>query len=53
MEKAPVTVQFCLAHLIRELRFMSESTSPHITAYGQRLLDQLKDLFRLIHFVMP
>ena len=49
MEKAPVTVQFCLAHLIRELRFMSESTSPHIAAYGQRLLDQLKGLFRLIH----
>ncbi len=49
MKKAPVTVQFCLAHLIRELRFISESTSPHIAAYGRRLLDQLKALFRLIH----
>lgn len=49
MEKAPVTVQFCLAHLIRELRFLSESTSQPIAAYGQRLLDQLKRLFRLIH----
>ena len=28
MKKAPVTVQFCLAHLIRELRFIRESTSP-------------------------
>ena len=49
MDKAPVTVQFCLAHLIRELRFLSESTQPHIAAYGRRLLDQLKRLFRLIH----
>ena len=49
MDEAPVTVQFCLAHLIRELRFLSESTQPHIAAYGQRLLDQLKRLFRLIH----
>lgn len=49
MEKAPVTVQFCLAHLIRELRFISQSTNAHIAAYGQRLLDQLKALFRLIH----
>lgn len=49
MKKAPVTVQFCLAHLIRELRFISESTNPYIAAYGQRLLDQLKRLFRLIH----
>jgi|TARA_Y100000310_G_scaffold224824_1_gene226704 transposase len=49
MARAPVTVQFCLAHLIRELRFISESTNAHIAAYGQRLLDQLKALFRLIH----
>ena len=49
MEKAPVTVQFCVAHLIRELRFVSESTNVYIAAYGQRLLDQLKCLFRLIH----
>ena len=49
MEKASVTVQFCVAHLIRELRFVSESTNVYIAAYGQRLLDQLKCLFRLIH----
>ena len=49
MENAPVTVQFCLAHLVRDLRFISESTNPYITAYGQRLIHQLKALFRLIH----
>jgi transposase len=49
MKRAPVTVQFCLAHLIRELRFLSESCSKVIANYGQRLLDELKALFRLIH----
>jgi len=49
MEKSPVTVQFCLAHLIREVRFLSESANVHIAAYGQRLLDRLKALFQLIH----
>jgi len=49
MKKAPVTVQFCLAHLIREVRFLTESTNRAIAHYGQRLLAQLKALFRLIH----
>jgi hypothetical protein len=49
MKRAPVTVQFCVAHLIRELRFVSQSADRAIAAYGQRLLDQLKALFRLIH----
>ena len=49
MKKAPVTVQFCLAHLIREVRFLTESTNRAIAQYGQRLLAQLKGLFRLIH----
>ena len=49
MKKAPVTVQFCLAHLIREVRFLTESTNRAIAQYGHRLLDQLKALFHLIH----
>ena len=49
MKKAPVTVQFCLAHLIRDLRFASQSLNKPIAAYGQRLLDELKALFNLIH----
>ncbi len=49
MKKAPVTVQFCLAHLIREVRFLTESTNYAVAQYGQRLLDQIKVLFRLIH----
>ena len=49
MKKAPVIVQFCLAHLIREVRFLSQLTSKVIANYGQRLLDELKAIFRLIH----
>ncbi|MGY8880474.1 MAG: IS66 family transposase [Dehalococcoidia bacterium] len=49
MKKAPVTVQFCLAHLIREVRFLTESANYAIAQYGRRLLQQIKALFRLIH----
>jgi len=49
MKKAPVTVQFCLAHLIREARFIAQSSTQVIANYGQRVLDRLKALFKLIH----
>ena len=49
MNKAPVTVQFCLAHLIREARFIAQSSTKVIANYGQRVPDGLKALFKLIH----
>ena len=49
MKQAPVTVQFCLAHLIREARFISQSSSKPIANYGQRVLDGLKSVFKIIH----
>jgi hypothetical protein len=49
MKQAPVTVQFCLAHLIREARFISESHNKVIANYGQRVLDGLKLIFKIIH----
>lgn len=49
MKNAPVMVQFCLAHLIREVRFLAQSAYAVIANYGQRLLQGLKKLFRLIH----
>ena len=45
MKKAPVTVQFCLAHLIREARFIAQSSTKVIANYGQRVLDGLKAPF--------
>jgi len=49
MKQAPVTVQFCLAHLIREARYLSQSSSQVIANYGQRVLDGLKSIFKIIH----
>ena len=39
MKRAPVTVQFCLAHLIREARFLAQSSDAVIANYGQRVLE--------------
>jgi len=43
-----VMVQFCLAHLIRDVKYLT--TLDKATAnYGRRLLDQLRRLFKIIH----
>lgn len=42
-------VQFCMAHLIRELKFLSEHPNVMVQAYGQGLLRRVRRLFALIH----
>jgi transposase len=42
-------VQFCLAHLIRELKFLAEHPNVMVQAYGQELLRAVRRLFALIH----
>lgn len=49
MKDAPVVVQFCLAHLIRDVRFLCQSYNKPIANYGQRLADGLKETFKIIH----
>jgi transposase len=44
-----VLVQFCLAHLIRDIKFLVEHPEPRNRAYGRRVLKAAKELFRLIH----
>lgn len=44
-----VLVQFCLAHLIRDVRFLVEHPNSKSRAYGRRVLQALRDLFGLIH----
>jgi len=44
-----VLVQFCLAHLIRDVRFLVEHPNSKNRAYGKRVLAALRDLFGLIH----
>jgi len=49
METFSVAVQFCLAHLIREVKFLLTLPDAVTRNYGQRLLNALRQLFRVIH----
>ncbi len=49
MGKYDVLVQFCLAHLIRDVKFLVEHPNPKNRAYGRRVLKALRTLFDLIH----
>jgi len=49
MKDAHVLVQFCLAHLIRDLRYLTTLRSPATVAYGERLLRGLRRLFQVFH----
>jgi hypothetical protein len=44
-----VLLQFCMAHLIRDVKYLT--TLPHkaTKAYGERLREALRELFRVIH----
>ena len=48
MKDCDVRVQFCLAHLIRDLKFLA-TLGGETAAYGERLLDAMRELFRIIH----
>jgi transposase len=44
-----VLLQFCLAHYIRDVKFLAEHPDPRNQMFGQRLLGHLKRLFATIH----
>jgi len=44
-----VLVQFCLAHLIRDVRFLEEHPHSKNQAYGKRVLAAIRELFAIIH----
>jgi len=44
-----VTVQFCLAHLIRDVKFLTTLPDAVTRNYGQRVLEGLRVLFGVIH----
>ncbi len=48
MRKFNVTVQFCIAHLIRDIKFLLTLDKDQAD-YGQRLLDAVKAMFKIIH----
>jgi transposase len=49
MRECGVTVQFCLAHLVREVRFLTTLPSAAEQAYGERFIQALRELFAVIH----
>jgi transposase len=49
MKDFGVAVQFCLAHLIRDVKFLAEHPLPANRRYGQMLLEHLRQLFGIIH----
>jgi transposase len=49
MRECDVVVQFCLAHLIRDVKFLTTLPSKQDRAYGERLREALRKLFRQIH----
>jgi len=46
---ADCAVQFCFAHLIRDLRFLKEHSTGRTHGWAGRLLDAIRDMFRIIH----
>ena len=49
MGQCSALVQFCLAHLIRELKFLAEHPHVMVQLYGQQVLRAVRRLFALIH----
>jgi transposase len=44
-----VLLQFCLAHLIRDVKFLLTLPGAAVRAYGERLREALRGLFAVIH----
>ena len=49
MREFDVTLQFCLSHLIRDVKFLMTLPGQKEQAYGTRLRDALRALFGVIH----
>jgi transposase len=44
-----VRVQYCMAHLIRDVRFLAEHSIRKLSRWGCCLLEWLKELFKILH----
>src|ERR1700681_1926227 len=49
MKDFAVLVQFCLAHFLRDVRFLVEHPQTRTQAYGRRFFERLRALFAVIH----
>ena len=53
MADCGVLVQFCWAHLIRDIRFLAEHTNKSLAGWGQKLLLWIRKLFDTWHRAEP
>jgi transposase len=44
-----VSLQFCLAHFIRDVKFLAEHPNRKNRAYGKQLVEDMRQLFHVIH----
>lgn len=49
MRECDIRLQFCLAHFIREVKYLITLSDPSVRAYGERLREALRGLFGVIH----
>ncbi len=49
MRECSVVVQFCLAHLIRDVKYLTTLPDARDRAWGERLREALRQLFAVIH----
>ncbi len=49
MRECSVLVQFCLAHLIRDIKFLTKLPDARDRAYGERLREGVRQMFALSH----
>jgi transposase len=49
MRECNVLVQFCMAHLIRDVKFLLTLPDRKEQAYGERVRESLRELFAVIH----
>jgi len=49
MRELNLRVQFCLAHLIRDVKYLTTLSDKKTQSYGRRLLDAIREMFGVIH----
>jgi transposase len=49
LKECDVTLQFCLAHLVRDVKFLTTLPDPRDRRYGEELRLALKNLFAVFH----
>ena len=49
MKDFNITLQFCIAHLIRDIKYLTGLPDPETRAYAKKLLASVKNMFKVIH----